>query len=77
MTDRQRRRRKVEEEEEEEDEEDERVLYFVPAQDIEIEVLVYYLRKYLGYDSDAEPGQHPKVASTSLLSQSFRLMIIG
>lgn len=49
------------EESEEEVETDERVFYFVPAQDIDIEVLVYYLRRYLGDDSDAEPGQHPKV----------------
>ena len=47
--------------EEDEVEIDERVFYFVPAQDIDIEVLVYYLRRYLGDDSDAEPGQHPKV----------------
>lgn len=53
------------ESESESDEEDDRVLYFVPSQDIDIEVLVYYLRKYLGNDSDAEPGQHPKVSKTA------------
>jgi hypothetical protein len=61
------RRRKVQDDSSESDEEvDDRVLYFVPSQDIDIEVLVYYLRKYLGNDSDAEPGQHPQVSRVAL-----------
>ena len=43
------------------DEEDERVLFFIPSAGIDIEVLVFYLKKFLGHDSDAEPGRHPKV----------------
>jgi tetratricopeptide (TPR) repeat protein len=38
------------------DEEDERVLYFIPSSYINIEVLVFYLKQFLGDDSDAEPG---------------------
>ena len=44
--------------------EDERVLYFIPSPGIDLKVLVFYLKKFLGHDSDAEPGQHPKVRST-------------
>ena len=44
-----------------EEEEDERVLFFIPSAGIDIEVLVFYLKKFLGHDSDAEPGRHPKV----------------
>jgi hypothetical protein len=44
-----------------EEEDDERVLFFIPSAGIDIEVLVFYLKKFLGHDSDAEPGRHPKV----------------
>lgn len=43
------------------DEDDERVLFFIPSADINIEVLVFYLKKFLGHDSDAEPGRSPRV----------------
>ena len=44
-----------------EEEDDERVLFFIPSAGIDIEVLVFYLKRFLGHDSDAEPGRHPKV----------------
>lgn len=66
------RRRKVQDDAgESDDEDDDRVLYFVPSQDIDIEVLVYYLRRYLGNDSDAEPGQHPQVSRVALFLGSW------
>ena len=43
------------------DDEDERVLFFIPSAGINIEVLVFYLKKFLGDDSDADPGRHPQV----------------
>ena len=53
--------RQEEDDQEEEEEEDERVLFFIPSAGIDIEVLVFYLKRFLGHDSDAEPGRHPKV----------------
>jgi hypothetical protein len=44
--------------------EDRRVSFFIPALGIDLEVLVFYLKRFLGHDSAAEPGQHPKVRST-------------
>lgn len=44
------------------DDSDERVLFFIPSAGINIEVLVFYLKKFLGHDSDAEPGRHPRVS---------------
>ena len=41
--------------------EDERVLFFIPSAGIDIEVLVFYLKRFLGHDSDASPGRHPQV----------------
>jgi hypothetical protein len=43
------------------DDDDERVLFFIPSAGINIEVLVFYIKNYLGQDSDAEPGVHPRV----------------
>ena len=42
--------------------EDDRVLSFVPSDGIEIEVLDYYLRRYLDHSSEALPGRHPRVS---------------
>ena len=47
-----------------EEEEDERALFFIPSLGIDIDVLSFYLVKFCGHDSDAEPGRHPKVRST-------------
>ena len=54
----------------EDDEEDERVLFFIPSAGIDIEVLVFYLKKFLGHDSDAEPGRHPKVRMSTAKDMS-------
>jgi hypothetical protein len=53
--------KKRKEEQEALDEDDERILFFIPSAGINIEVLVFYIKKYLGSDSDAEPGVHPRV----------------
>jgi hypothetical protein len=50
--------------EEESSDEDERTLFYIPGQGINPEVLNFYLRKFLGEDSDVEPGKHPQVRST-------------
>jgi hypothetical protein len=52
--------------------EDESVLYFVPALGIDIEVLVFYLKSFLGLGSDAQPGGHPEVRSSC--ANSFSVM---
>ena len=39
---------------------DERVFFYMPSEGINIEVLIPYLERFLGNDSDAEPGLHPK-----------------
>ena len=56
-----RRRPRRESSDEECSYEDERTLYFMPAMGINLEVLVFYLKRFLEHDSDAEPGRHPKV----------------
>jgi hypothetical protein len=58
-------------EDDEEEEEDERVLFYIPSADINIEVLVFYLKLFLGHDSDAEPGRHPRVGSDSSSDDSY------
>jgi hypothetical protein len=54
-----------------EEEDDDRVLFYIPSEDINIEVLVFYLQRFLGHDSDAEPGTHPRVSSDSSCSYSY------
>jgi hypothetical protein len=39
--------------------EDIRVLFYIPASGINLEVLLFYIKIYLGDDSDAEPGHRP------------------
>lgn len=61
MTDRRRRRRHDSDvfDNSDEDEDDERLLYYLPGDGINIEVLIFYIKLFLGHDSDAEPGNHP------------------
>lgn len=59
-------------------EEDERVLFFIPSAGIDIEVLVFYLKRFLGHDSDAQPGRHPQVRLSiirELLLIEYRIAI--
>jgi hypothetical protein len=67
-----RRRPRRESSDEESNYEDERVLFFIPRGNIDLEVLVFCLKRFLGHDSDAEPGRHPKV--TSICANSFSVM---
>ena len=57
-------------EKEEEISADKRVLYFMPSSGVDIEVLLFYLKRYLGHDSDAEPGKHPRVSIFATISDS-------
>jgi hypothetical protein len=50
--------REIESDGEDDEEFDERKLYFLPSNGINIEVLVFYLRSYLGNDADVEIGAH-------------------
>jgi hypothetical protein len=59
-------------------EEDERVLFFIPSAGIDIEVLVFYLKRFLGHDSDAQPGRHPQVRlsmTSGILLMRYRIAI--
>jgi len=61
---RRRPRPRLESSDEESSDEDERTLFYIPGQGINFEVLDFYLKKFLGEDSDVEPGKHPHVRST-------------
>lgn len=67
-----RRRPRRESSDEECSYEDERTLYFIPAGGIDLDVLVFYLKKFLGHDSEAKPGKDPRVRSTC--ANSFSVM---
>ena len=60
---------------------DDRVLFYIPSLGINIEVLLFYLKIYLGDDSDAEPGQKPRVRNhitdQNAASDSHRAMRLG
>jgi hypothetical protein len=57
--------------EDEETIDDRRTLFFLPSSGIDIEVLVFYLQRYLGHDSDAQPGKHPRVSILATKSDSY------
>jgi hypothetical protein len=54
-----RSKKKMRDDSDDKEEEDERKLFYIPSDGIIIEVLVFYLKHFLGHDSDAEPGRHP------------------
>ena len=58
------------EEEEDEKIDDKRVPIFIPSSGIDIEVLVFYLKRYLGHDTDAHAGMHPPVSIFATTSNS-------
>lgn len=57
--------------EDDEEEEDEKVLFFIPSRDINIEVLAFYLKQFLGHDSDTELGRHPRVSISAMTSDPY------
>ena len=59
------------EQEEDEEIDDKRVLSFISSSGIDIEVLVFYLQRYLGHDTDAQPGKHPGVSILATKSDSY------